>query len=520
MTTMSFPYLSAIILAPVVGALLILFIPEKEERVIKVVAAVSTFVTLVLSIYIYLAYDMTQGGFQFLEDIVWVEQFGINYSLGVDGISLPMILLTAIVIFTGVLSSWSMTKRIKEFFVFLLILVAGVFGVFASRDLFWFYLFFEVAVIPMYVLIGVWGSTRKEYSAMKLTLYLLVGSAFALIGVIATYIYAGNQLGFVTFDIATLATVQYDLSFQKFMFFLMMVGFGFLVPMWPLHTWSPDGHVAAPTAVSMLHAGVLMKLGGYGLIRAGVFFFPEGAIYWAPLIGLLCIVNVAYGAMVAMVQKDLKFVVGYSSVSHMGYVLLGIAALNTISISGAVNQMFAHGIMTALFFSLIGHVYNQAHTREIARFGGLAHQMPKIATGFVIAGLASLGLPGLHNFVAEFLIFVGAYTANQELFNVGIFAINMKVLAIIAVLGVVITAIYVLRVVQYTFFGPRKEEWNHLKDAKGIEMVPIVILCGTLIIFGVFPHLITDLINIGVEPLMTHIAPALSEGIAKLGGML
>ncbi|MDW7673022.1 MAG: NADH-quinone oxidoreductase subunit M [Bacillota bacterium] len=517
---MSFPFLSAIILAPVIGALIILFIPDNEERVMKVIAAISTFVSLVLSIYIYVSYDLALGGFQFKEDIVWVERFGINYSLGVDGISLPLMLLTAIVIFTGVFSSWSMTKRIKEFFVFLLILVAGVFGVFASRDLFWFYLFFEVAVIPMYVLIGLWGSTRKEYSAMKLTLYLLVGSAFALIAVIATYIYAADVLGFVTFDIATLATVQYDLPFQKFMFFLVMIGFGFLVPMWPMHTWSPDGHVAAPTAVSMLHAGVLMKLGGYGLIRAGVFFYPEGAVFWAPLIALLCIINVAYGAMVAMVQKDLKFVVGYSSVSHMGYVLLGIAALNTISISGAVNQMFAHGIMTALFFSLIGHVYNQAHTREIARFGGLAHQMPRVTIGFVIAGLASLGLPGLNNFVAEFLIFVGAYTANQELFNVGVFSVNIKFLAIIAVLGVVITAIYVLRVVQFTFFGPRKPEWDFLQDAKGVAMVPIVILCGTLILFGVFPHLITDIINNGVEPLMSHIAPALSEGIAKLGGTL
>jgi NADH-quinone oxidoreductase subunit M len=516
---MSFPILSAIILAPIIGAFIILFIPDKEDKVMKVIAAVSTFVTVVLSLYIYFAYDLAQGGFQFTEDIVWVERFGITYSLGVDGISLPLVLLTAIVIFTGVFSSWTMTNRVKEFFVFLLILVAGVFGVFVSRDLFWFYLFFEVAVIPMYVLIGIWGSTRKEYSAMKLTLYLLVGSAFALIGVIATYIYAADVLGYVTFDISTLATVQYDLSFQKFMFFLMMIGFGFLVPMWPLHTWSPDGHVAAPTAVSMLHAGVLMKLGGYGLIRAGVFFFPEGAVFWAPLIALLCIVNVAYGAMVAMVQKDLKFVVGYSSVSHMGYVLLGIAALNTISISGAVNQMFAHGIMTALFFSLIGHVYNQAHTREIAKFGGLAHQMPRITVGFVIAGLASLGLPGLQNFVAEFLIFVGAYTANQAIFDVGLFSINIKFLAIIAVLGVVITAIYVLRVVQHTFFGPRRPEWDFLEDAKGPAMVPIVVLCGTLIIFGIFPHLMTDLINNGVEPLMDHIAPALSEGIAKLGGM-
>lgn len=337
---MNFPVLSAIVLAPVIGVLAILLIPEKEELLIKITAAVATFISLALSIFIFLTYDRSVGGVQFVESIPWVDRFGINYTLGVDGMSLPLVLLTSIVIFTGVFASWDMHTRIKEFFIFLLALVAGVFGVFVTRDMFFFYLFFEVAVIPMYILIGVWGSTRKEYAAMKLTLYLLVGSAFALIGIIATFLYAGapQHLGYLTFDIEKLATVHYDIAFQKFAFFLMLIGFGFLVPMWPLHTWSPDGHVAAPTAVSMLHAGVLMKLGGYGIIRLGIFFFPEGAKYWAPLIAVLCIVNVVYGAMVAMVQKDLKFVIGYSSVSHMGYVLLGIASLNSMGIDGAVAQ--------------------------------------------------------------------------------------------------------------------------------------------------------------------------------------
>ncbi|NLW06930.1 MAG: NADH-quinone oxidoreductase subunit M, partial [Clostridia bacterium] len=407
---MTFPILTAIMLAPLVGLLFILAIPEREQLTIKITAAAATFVSLVLSIIVYVQYEISSGGLQFLQDIPWITGFNINYSVGVDGISAPMVLLTAIVIFTGVFASWDMTNRIKEFFIFLLLLVTGVFGVFISRDLFFFYLFFEVAVIPMYLLIGIWGSTRKEYAAMKLTLYLLIGSAFALIGIIAVFFYASQQLGFATFDIQTLATVNYDLAFQKFAFFLFMIGFGVLVPIWPLHLWSPDGHVAAPTAVSMLHAGVLMKLGAYGLIRVGVFFFPEGAKYWAPVIAVLCIVNVVYGAMVAMVQKDLKFVIGYSSVSHMGYVLLGIAALNTLSLDGAVAQMFAHGIMTALFFALVGNIYHKAHTREIARFGGLAHQMPRVAAAFLIGGLASLGLPGLNNFVAEFLIFMGAFT--------------------------------------------------------------------------------------------------------------
>lgn len=500
---MDFPILSTIILAPIIGALIIVFIPEKEDTTMKFTAAVFTFISLAASLYAYLNYDMSIGGMQFLEEIPWVNEFGIKYSLGVDGISLPLVLLTSLVIFTGVFASWDMHHRVKEFFVFLLVLVAGVFGVFASRDLFFFYLFFEVAVIPMYILIGVWGSTRKEYAAMKLTLYLLVGSAFVLIGVIAMYVYAADPikgLGYRTFDIATLASVTYDVAFQKFAFFLMLVGFGFLVPMWPLHTWSPDGHVAAPTAVSMLHAGVLMKLGGYGLIRAGLLFFPEGAYYWAPLIATLCTVNATYGAFVAMVQKDLKFVIGYSSVSHMGYVLMGVAALNTVSIDGAVAQMFAHGIMTALFFSLVGNIYHKAHTRMIAEFGGLAHQMPRVATGFVIAGLASLGLPGLYNFVAEFAIFMG---------SIQVYPIR----AIISIFAIVITAIYVLSVVQRVFFGPRNPRWDHLQDAKGIEIVPFIILCGTLIFYGVFPDFLMAMIDSGVAPIAQKFAAF------KLGGM-
>lgn len=507
---MGFPILTSILLAPVLGVLVILFIPQDEERLIKITAAIATFIALVLSVIAFLTYDRGAAGLQFLEDYSWVPSVGINYSVGVDGMSLPLVLLTAIVIFTGVFASWDMHTRVKEFFIFLLLLVAGVFGVFISRDLFFFYIFFEVAVIPMYVLIGVWGSTRKEYAAMKLTLYLLVGSAFIQIGIIALYLYAAGQLGYNTFDIQTLGTVTYDLAFQKFAFFLMMIGFGFLVPMWPLHTWSPDGHVAAPTAVSMLHAGVLMKLGGYGLIRAGVFLFPEGAKYWAPLIALLCIVNVVYGAMVAMVQKDLKFVVGYSSVSHMGYVLLGIASLNVAGIDGAVAQMFAHGIMTALFFALVGNIYHKAHTREIAKFGGLAHQMPRVAAGFMIAGLASLGLPGLNNFVAEFLIFIGSFTKEAVLFG----GLHFRVLSILAILGIVITAVYVLRVIQLTFFGPRKEEWDHLTDARGVEMVPIVVLCGVLILFGLFPSPLIDLIDLGVTPLVDKISAA-----AEIGGI-
>lgn len=506
---MNWPVCTTILLAPVAGLLAILALPAREERLIKISAAASTFVSLALSVYMFFGYDKAAGGYQFLESVTWVRQFGIKYAMGVDGMSAPMVLLTAIVIFAGVFASWDMTTRVKEFFIFLLMLVTGVFGVFMSRDLFFFYFFFEVAVIPMYILIGVWGSTRKNYAAMKLTLYLLVGSALALIGLIVLYLTAAHTLGYFTFDIATLSDVTFDVGLQKWVAFLILFGFGVLVPIWPLHLWSPDGHVAAPTAVSMLHAGVLMKLGAYALLRVGAGFMPQGMQYWAPLIAVLCIVNVLYGAMVAMQQKDLKFVVGYSSVSHMGYVLLGVAALNTFSISGAVNQMFAHGIMTALFFTLVGNIYHKAHTREIAVFGGLAHQMPRIAVGFLIAGLASLGLPGLNNFVAEFMIFIGAFSKDQTLFG-GL--ISFQFLAVLAILAIVITAMYVLRVYKHVFLGPRNPQWDHLKDARGVEMVPIVLLCFVLILFGVFPSIMVDVIKVGVIPLVDKLGAAVQMG--------
>ncbi len=482
---MNLPILSIITLTPVIGAIIIMIIPEKEHKLIKYTALLASGVSLFFSLYVYYHYDKIKGGLQFLEEIPWISKFGISYSMGVDGISIPLIILTALVIFTGIFSSWKLEKRPKEFFVFLLILVAGTFGVFCTRDLFFFYLFFEIAVIPMFILIGVWGSIRKEYAAMKLTLYLIIGSAFALIAIIAIYLNSG--IG--TFDIESLTQQNYDPRFQRFAFFLLIIGFGFLVPMWPLHTWSPDGHVAAPTAVSMLHAGVLMKLGGYGLVRAGIFIFPEGVFFWSPLIAFLCIINVVYGAFVAMVQKDLKFVIGYSSVSHMGCVLLGIAAMGTISITGAVAQMFAHGIMTALFFSLVGVIYENSHTREIARFGGLAQKMPRVATGFLIAGLASLGLPGLVNFIAEFLIFTGSYPV-------------YKVFSILAVSGIVVTAIYVLRVYQNVFFGPLNSEWENIKDANNIQMIPVVILSFVLITLGFIPSLLIEPIANAVEPLV------------------
>jgi NADH-quinone oxidoreductase subunit M len=488
---MGFHILFIIFLAPIIAALALLFVPGKNSKAIKVIAVLTASVTLILSLIAYMNYDSQTGGLQFLEHYVWVPNYGIDFDLGVDGLSMPMVLLTSVILFSGVLVSLKLENRVKEFFFYMLILVGGVFGVFMSRDLLLMFLFMEMAVIPKFILINVWGSKNKEYAAMKYTLYLLGGSAIALIGIMAIYVYAGDAakgLGVYTLNIEKLAAIKYDANFQRFAFLLIMLGFGVLVPMFPFHRWTPDGHSAAPTAISMLLAGVIMKLGGYALIRIGINFFPEGAVFWAPLIAVLATVNAVYVAFVAMVQKDIKYVVANSSVSHMGYVLIGIASFNAASISGAAAQMFAHGIMAALFFVLVGVIYEKTHTRVISDFGGLAHQMPRVAAAFMITGLASLGLPGLFNFAAEFSIFVGSIQV-------------YPVLAVISIFAVVITAIYILRVIQQVFFGPRNAKWDHLEDAKGVELVPIVLLSGILIAFGVFPSLIMRMINSGVIPI-------------------
>lgn len=488
---MGFHILFLILLSPIIGSLLLLLVPERKSRTVKVISVISATLTLILSLIAYFNYDTQAAGLQFLENYSWIPSYGINFNLGVDGLSMPMVLLTSIIFFSGVLVSWSLQKRVKEFFFYMLLLVGGVFGVFMSRDLLLMFLFMEMAVIPKFILINVWGSKNKEYAAMKYTLYLLAGTAIAFIGIIAIYVYAGDAvkgLGVYTLDIERLALVKYDVNFQKFVFFLLLIGFGVVVSMFPLHRWTPDGHSAAPTAISMLLAGVIMKLGGYALIRIGINFFPEGALFWSPLIAVLATINAVYIAFVAMVQKDIKYVVANSSVSHMGYVLIGIASLNAASLSGAAAQMFAHGIMAALFFTLVGLIYEKTHTRIISDFGGLAHQMPRIATAFMITGLASLGLPGMFNFIAEFAVFVGA--------------IQMyPVLTVISIFAIVITAIYILRVIQQMFFGPRNSKWDHLVDATGIELIPIILLGGTLITFGVFPNLIMKMISSGIVPI-------------------
>jgi len=492
--------LSSIVAAPALAALIILFLPASARTAIRAVSLAGAVVSLAASVLAAWAYDRRASGLQFVEDYPLVPSLGIHLKLAVDGWGVPLLLLTGIIIVAGVLASWKVAHREKDFFVLLLVLVAGVFGVFVAQDLFVFFLFYEIAVLPMYLLIGIWGSSHtvaasgpfafvwkrfavggKEYAAMKLTVMLLVGSAAILVAMFAMWSEAGAR----TFDLGVLEATNFSRSTQMWAFPLIWLGFGTLAGVFPFHTWSPDGHASAPTAVSMLHAGVLMKLGAFGVIRIGMVLLPDAAVAWAPVVGAVAVVNVLYGALCAASQTDLKYIVAYSSVSHMGIVMLGAATLNVSGWNGAVYQMFAHGIMTGLFFALVGIVYERAHTRTIARMGGFAHVMPAVAAFFTLACLSSLGLPGTAGFVAEFLVFVGGAQSASPWW------------VIPAVIGAFVTAVYVLRACKTIFWGPRPTgEHADIGDLKRSEWCAPILLGAALVVFGIWPRFLLDFIDL------------------------
>jgi NADH-quinone oxidoreductase subunit M len=483
----SIPWLSLVWLSTLLPCLIIPFIPATRAELIRWVGTAFAGISLVLTVLLTLAYDSGRGGFQFVEQLDWLPQLGISYYLGVDGINLPMLLLNGIVIFTGALISWNIAERVKEYWVLLLLLTTGVYGVFVALDLFLLFVFYELAVLPMYLLIGVWGSTRREYGAMKLTLFLMAGSAACIIGMLGIYFGSGLR----TFDMVVLAqNITISGALQNIFFPLMFVGFAVLAGMFPFHTWSPTGHVAAPTAVSMLHAGVLMKLGAYGCLRGALWLMPAGAERWLPVVAVLTIFNIVYGASIALVQRDAKFMIGYSSVSHMGLVILALASGTQIALTGAVLQMFAHGVMTALFFAVVGRmVYDRTHTRQLPELGGLVRVMPFAAVMFVLAGLSSMGMPGLAGFWAELNIFMGVWE-------------RYPLLAIIAVLSIPITAAYVLRATQRIFWGELKQpEFAQLPKLTWQEYVGASVLAVVLIGVGLFPGPLTSLASEGVAPI-------------------
>jgi NADH-quinone oxidoreductase subunit M len=481
-----FPFLTAILLACVAGLLVILVIPEQRKAQIKWVSAVFSGITLILSVYLFLAYDKSLGGLQFVEKFSWVESIGITYLNAADGFNLPMLLLTGIVFFTGVLTMWELDYRVKEFFALYFLLVAGVFGLFMSMDLFFIFVWYDVSLFPMYLLIAIWGSTRKEYGAMKLTLYLLAGSALILPAIIYLYVQAGLN----TFDLTLLMRPGTFSPFeQKFAFIFLFIGFGILAAVWPFHTWSPVGHVAAPTPVSMVHAGVLMKIGAFGVLRVGIFLCPEGWQYWAPLMAVLAAVGIVYGAFVGLSQTDLKYCIGYSSVSHMGIVGLGLATVSVDGLNGAVFQMFAHGIMTALFFSAIGYIYDRTHTKKIDELGGLSRIMPVASTYFIVAALAGIGVPCLASFWGELMVFIAAFK-------------TYPLWGTLAVCALVVSALFMLRVVQRTFYGPKNEKYAHIPDVSFAQGLPRMILLAVLVLFGLFPALMFDMIETASIPFM------------------
>lgn len=500
-----------LILLPALSGVVLWAIPSEKKNWIRWFAILISSIVLVLSVGIFVVFDSEVGGIQFQSSYNWLDMPGswgdgsgaFALSLGVDGIAVMMVLLTGIVMFTGTIVSWTIETDSKDFFVLYFLLLSGVFGVFVSLDLFFFFFFYELSVLPMYILIGKWGSSSvfprfsrsKEYSAMKLTLVLVGGSVLIWITILGIY----AQSGVGTFNILEIQKVveeNFSREFQIIFFLFLMIGFGILAGLWPFHTWSPDGHVAAPTAVSMVHAGVLMKLGAFGLIRIGMELLPEGAAFWMPLLIGIGMVNVLYGAMSAMGQTDLKYVIGYSSVSHMGYVLMGIGTLHILGLNGAVLQMFSHGIMTALFFSVVGIIYERTHTRDSLILSGLAKKMGVTAALFTVAGLTSLGLPGLSGFVSELLVFIAIFQ------SYGIWGI---VLGSLAVLGAALTAIYILRLIAKVFFGPIDPAWDDQKDSGYRERFATGILVFVILLVGLWPFPFIEVIESGVAPIIVNI---------------
>jgi NADH-quinone oxidoreductase subunit M len=496
--------LTLFVVVPVLTIIGLLFTKDfKQARLVSAVGMSIQLIQAAVLVFFYLAEREAGNMAQmlFTKDYVWFESLNIHYSVGVDGISVAMIALTSVVVFAGIFASWEVKFLSKEFFISLILLASGVFGFFISLDLFTMFLFYEVAVIPMYLLIGIWGSGPKEYSAMKLTLMLMGGSAFLLVGILGIYINSSPDGGILSFNILEIAKNTIPIEAQRLFFPLTFVGFGVLGALFPFHTWSPDGHASAPTAVSMLHAGVLMKLGGYGCFRVAMFLMPEAANEMGWIFIILTTISVVYGAFGAIVQKDLKYINAYSSVSHCGLVLFAVLMANKTAMDGAVIQMISHGLMTALFFALIGMIYGRTHTRMINEMGGLMKVIPFLGVCYVIAGLASLGLPGFSGFVAEMTIFFGSWM-HVDTFH--------RVVTIIACSSIVITAVYILRVVGILLLGPIKNDhYLELGDAKWYERLSTLTLIIAVAGIGIAPLWLSNMIGDSLTPIIDKLTSIL-----------
>lgn len=495
---MNLNLLSWVIFLPVIGLIVIALWPKPSQKAVKWTALIAALAAFAVSLAIFFMFDRSGsaiGHMQFEEKVLWIPAINANYHLGVDGLSLPLVILMTFLGVISVLISWKIQLKPKQYFIWILMLESSILGVFCSLDLILFFLFWELELIPMFFLIFIWGSGRKEYAAYKYLLYTLVGSAFMLAGILSTYFITH------TFDMTALAGISITSSFipLSVLFFLLIVGFAIKLPVFPLHTWLPDAHTNAPTAASVILAGALLKMGGYGMIRLCVSMLPQVAVQYAPYMQALAVIGVIYGAAVTMRQTDLKRLIAYSSVSHMGYVLMGIFALNQVSLAGASLQMFSHGVITGLLFAMVGLVYDRTHTRDLNNLSGLARQMPVIVVVFSIAGLASLGLPGTAGFAAEFITFAGSYSSTV--------IPGMQVFTLLAVFGVVLTAGYMLWMLQRVFYGYPLDKYNGLGDADKVDMIAIFAVVAVIMLVGIYPAVLTNIINMGVTP------------IAKLIGM-
>ena len=482
---MNFPILSLMTFTPLLGMVLILLLRKEQENAARFLAGVFSFIPLILSFVLLSKYDGSTSQLQFVEKFDWIPSLGVTYFMGADGLSVPMLFLTALLCFVAIIYSFGDIKeRVKQYFIFILLLETGLIGVFAALDFFLFYIFWEIVLVPMYFLIGIWGHGRKEYSAIKFFLYTLFGSLFMLVGILALYFTVEPHT--LNMMILIEKAPQLTRGFQLIVFLAFYVAFAVKVPIFPFHTWLPDAHVDAPTAVSVILAGILLKMGTYGFLRISYPMFPEGAIYFALPIGILALINIVYGALVCMAQKDLKKMIAYSSVSHMGYCMLGIAAITVTGISGCVFQMVSHGLITGALFLLVGVLYERAHTRDIGAFGGLWIKLPVYSGIMTLFCLGSLGLPGLSGFVSEFMVFIGSYP-------------SFKIIVPLAVIGVVLTAAYFLRMVQRIFLGTFNAKWEVLTEINGREIFTVTPLAILMIGIGIYPAPLVDMIKATME---------------------
>ncbi len=527
--------LSIILFAPFLGASILFFIPNTQKDVVRSIAAFFSGISLLASLFLFYRFDISQGGYQFMSRTVWSDTLGISFFLGVDGIGTPMVLASALLMFCGVFVSWDVKDRLKEFYINLLVLGSATMGVYMSLDLFFLFFFYELSVIPMYLFLIIWGrhtkgykdmkghidmsgeekresvsfilnfnKNSKEYAAMKLTLYLSLGAVVALMGILFIYVKSGLN----TFDLIAIAEKgNLSLEVKEIAFILIFIGFAPIAAIFPFHSWSPVGYAAAPPAASMMHAGVLKKLGHFTIIRICFYLFPEATAKWMPLIAILCVVNIVYGGLVAFLQKDTKFVIGYSSVGHMGYIFLGLASLNTISLTGAVFFLYADAMAMGLLFALAGFIYYQTNTLDIPSLGGLVHKMPFVTLCFVVGGAASFGLPGGMNFVGEVMIFMGAWEV-------------YPIQTIIAALAVVITWAYYFRMTRSMFFGKLNPALPDIKDARTwYERLPLVLLVFFTLFFGIFPGRFISVIEKGVTPILARFDSTAGSTVAQQTGL-